>query len=137
MGGLGPYLLSSTRNPNLKSASCAWDHNGFSSSKHTTSAQTRLEHTRLHFVKAATSPPHPSYRSPHKFRTNAQVPLRCGRLGLDGTYQLPVVALVCQLGRTWDTCLGYADVKVLLHEVGHALHSLLARTRYQHLAGTR
>ena len=33
--------------------------------------------------------------------------------------------------------LTLSDLATLLHEVGHTLHSLLSRTQYQHLSGTR
>lgn len=31
----------------------------------------------------------------------------------------------------------HSDLETLLHEFGHALHSLLSRTTFQHLSGTR
>jgi intermediate peptidase len=33
--------------------------------------------------------------------------------------------------------LNHSEVEVLFHEFGHALHSLLSRTDYQHFSGTR
>lgn len=48
--------------------------------------------------------------------------------------QLAVVALVCSF--VGDR-LTYTDLETLLHEFGHALHSLLSNTSSQHLSGTR
>jgi len=62
--------------------------------------------------------------------------IRSGRrLGDTGRYQSPVVALVCNFGA--GGCLTLRDLETLFHEFGHALHSMLSRTRYQHLAGIR
>jgi len=62
-------------------------------------------------------------------------------------YQLPIVALVCNVsppfahtGSTTDTgtaLLSHSEVETLYHEFGHAIHSLLSRTKFQHLSGTR
>ncbi|CAI5514844.1 unnamed protein product, partial [Closterium sp. Naga37s-1] len=55
-------------------------------------------------------------------------------------YQLPVVALVCNFAassRSSPCLLAHHDVETLFHEFGHALHSLLSRTAFQHLSGTR
>uniref|UniRef100_A0A7S2RIB0 Peptidase M3A/M3B catalytic domain-containing protein n=1 Tax=Rhizochromulina marina TaxID=1034831 RepID=A0A7S2RIB0_9STRA len=56
-------------------------------------------------------------------------------------HQLPVVALVMSLGhRPNDSSmehLSLQELETLFHEFGHALHSLLSRTTFQHLAGTR
>jgi hypothetical protein len=57
---------------------------------------------------------------------------------------LPAAALVCDLpragaegsdARTGRATLSAAQLQTLYHEVGHALHALLSRTEFQHLAG--
>ena len=65
-----------------------------------------------------------------------------GNQNEDGlTYQLPVVALVCNLssGGTLEGpgVLTHSEVETLFHEMGHALHSLLSKTKFQHVSGTR
>ena len=49
--------------------------------------------------------------------------------------QLPVVALVANISS--HNHLTYSDLETLCHEFGHALHSILSRTEFQHLSGTR
>jgi intermediate peptidase len=55
--------------------------------------------------------------------------------------QLPSVALVTNFGgehsRFGDTNLSHAELETFLHELGHAVHSVLSTTKYQHLSGTR
>jgi len=53
----------------------------------------------------------------------------------DATFQLPVVALVCNLSDS--SIMSHSEVKTVFHEFGHVLHSLLSRTTFQHLSGTR
>ncbi|KAI8612912.1 hypothetical protein BC830DRAFT_1134602 [Chytriomyces sp. MP71] len=61
----------------------------------------------------------------------------------DGSlYQLPIVALVTQFERPREGgavpgLLALSEVETLFHEMGHVLHSVLARTDYQHISGTR
>jgi len=59
-------------------------------------------------------------------------------------HQLPIVALVCNLsspnsniGSSSSAILSHPEVETLFHEFGHAMHSLLSRTSFQHLSGTR
>uniref|UniRef100_A0A0E0Q1U0 Peptidase M3A/M3B catalytic domain-containing protein n=1 Tax=Oryza rufipogon TaxID=4529 RepID=A0A0E0Q1U0_ORYRU len=50
-----------------------------------------------------------------------------------------IVALVCNFSSSSKIMarLNHWDVETLFHEFGHALHSLLSRTEYQHFSGTR
>ncbi|KAJ3388239.1 Mitochondrial intermediate peptidase [Entophlyctis sp. JEL0112] len=56
-------------------------------------------------------------------------------------YQLPIVVLVTQFDRPASTgvpcLLGLNEVETLFHEMGHVMHSVMARTDYQHISGTR
>jgi intermediate peptidase len=95
------------------------------------------------------------YKRENKFPGAAHFTLRCGKRtinGVNGEYQTPVVALVANFrnggGGSVDTSsashysgknlhLNHREVETFFHEFGHALNSLLSRTEYQHLSGTR
>lgn len=70
-----------------------------------------------------------------------------GGASLQSTQQLPIVALVFHFRRPSSASttaslmrhalLNLTEVETLHHEWGHALHSLLSETKFQHLSGTR
>lgn len=55
--------------------------------------------------------------------------------------QLPTIALVCDFPKTENAkepaLLSFYSVETLFHEMGHAIHSILARTSFQNVSGTR
>jgi len=73
-----------------------------------------------------------------KYVHAAHFTVKCGcaeSVGAKG-FQLPVVALICNLS-TDGKILSHSEFETLFHEFGHALHSLLSRTTFQHMSGTR
>ncbi|CCH62729.1 hypothetical protein TBLA_0I00710 [Henningerozyma blattae CBS 6284] len=58
-------------------------------------------------------------------------------------FQLPIVSLVCNFQVTnakesRRICfLQHHEIETLFHEMGHAMHSMLGRTRFQTISGTR
>ena len=66
-----------------------------------------------------------------------------GRQKRNGEYQIPIIALCCNFSRSQcgprgnDPLLSLSAVENLFHEMGHALHSVLGRSRFQNVTGTR
>ncbi|EPQ30677.1 uncharacterized protein PFL1_01578 [Pseudozyma flocculosa PF-1] len=60
-----------------------------------------------------------------------------------GRFQHPVVVLMCDFPRpngssqTSPCLLGWHEVETLFHEMGHAIHSMIGRTAYHNVSGTR
>ncbi|KAK6354911.1 Mitochondrial intermediate peptidase [Orbilia brochopaga] len=55
-------------------------------------------------------------------------------------YQLPTIALICDFSTPPGSSaplLALHEVTTLFHEMGHAIHSILGRTKYHEVAGTR
>ncbi|KAI5474590.1 hypothetical protein MNV49_002765 [Pseudohyphozyma bogoriensis] len=66
--------------------------------------------------------------------------------GREGVHQSPIIALVCGFGsggaETSESVklpafLQWHEVETLFHEMGHAIHSMIGRTDYHNVAGTR
>jgi intermediate peptidase len=76
---------------------------------------------------------------PAKYTHAAHFTVRCGCLkdGPNSEYQTPIVGLVCNMNTGQASFSSHQEVETFLHEFGHALHSLLSRTNFQHLSGTR
>ena len=79
----------------------------------------------------------------NKFPNAAHFTVRCGTYSDSSVsdYQSPIVVLVFNItpnhGDKVNSLLSYHELEVLYHEWGHAMHSLLSRTTFQHLSGTR
>ncbi|WWC90105.1 uncharacterized protein L201_005038 [Kwoniella dendrophila CBS 6074] len=60
--------------------------------------------------------------------------------GKKGKYQLPIVVLTCDFGQVdigRPALLGWNDLETLFHEMGHAIHSMIGRTEFHNVSGTR
>lgn len=80
------------------------------------------------------------YSRKGKYPGCAHFAIKGGRRISQTEYQLPIVALVCNFSGSRNPSavrLNQSEVETLFHEFGHALHSLLSRTEYQHFSGTR
>lgn len=69
--------------------------------------------------------------------SNCHFTLRGGRQLASGTYQSPLIAVCCDIPPSTPTVLSLYKLDNIWHELGHALHSMLGRTRYQQVTGTR
>uniref|UniRef100_A0A0N5ATK6 COP9 signalosome complex subunit 6 n=1 Tax=Syphacia muris TaxID=451379 RepID=A0A0N5ATK6_9BILA len=67
--------------------------------------------------------------------------VRCSKLLDDKTYQLPIVVVSVPFASEFQELdqiqLNPHQAENFFHEMGHAFHSILGKTEYQHVAGTR
>lgn len=80
----------------------------------------------------------PRFTSPELAATDGMSFSRQGKT----VKQLPTIALVCDFQpasntKSHPTLLSFYQVETLFHEMGHAVHSILARTSFQNVSGTR
>jgi len=71
-----------------------------------------------------------------KTMSSAQFTLQGSKVLRDGSRQTPKTSLVYALSPDAPT-LPLQHAVIFMHEIGHAVHSLLSQSRYQHLSGTR
>uniref|UniRef100_A0A915JWU7 Peptidase M3A/M3B catalytic domain-containing protein n=1 Tax=Romanomermis culicivorax TaxID=13658 RepID=A0A915JWU7_ROMCU len=75
-----------------------------------------------------------------KTASDSHFTVRCGKRLPNGDYQTPIVVLTFRYSkkRTLDgQAFNLIDYTNILHEFGHAMHSILGQTTYQHVSGTR
>lgn len=79
---------------------------------------------------------------PEKAVGDCHYTVRCSKQLSDGTWQMPILVLSLGLvdghSSQWrNSRVSFHSAETMFHELGHAMHSILGRTKYQHVAGTR
>lgn len=74
---------------------------------------------------------------PEKLASDCQFTIQGGRRRRDGSYQDPIVTLSLSLPSSTPVLLTQQAAENLFHEMGHAVHSVLGRSKYQNVSGTR
>ncbi|KAL2123236.1 hypothetical protein VTJ04DRAFT_3691 [Mycothermus thermophilus] len=82
----------------------------------------------------------PQFANPETAATDGMAFSRCPNGS--SIKQLPTIVLVCDFPRPsppgkQPALLSFFQVETLFHEMGHAIHSILARTSFQTVSGTR
>nr|CDJ82647.1 Peptidase M3A M3B domain containing protein [Haemonchus contortus] len=81
-------------------------------------------------------------RRPTKAVGDCHFTVRCSKQLKDNSWQTPIVVLSLAICDRTDVDWRSVPIDMhraenVFHEMGHAMHSMLGRTRYQHVAGTR
>jgi thimet oligopeptidase len=74
-----------------------------------------------------------------KYNHFAEFGLVDGKLLPDGSYQRPVVALICNFPaptKDHPSLMSHNDVVTIFHEFGHAMHAILTQAKYARFSGT-
>jgi len=76
------------------------------------------------------------YTRHDKRASDAQFTVQCGKQ-LKDKYQNPIIVCSFTVEPNADDKITFDELRTIFHELGHAIHSFLGRTRYQHIFGTR
>jgi thimet oligopeptidase len=74
-----------------------------------------------------------------KYNHFAMFPIVDGKLLPDGTYQRPVMSMICNFPAPTaehPSLMSHDDVETIFHEFGHAMHGVLTRAKYGRFAGS-
>jgi len=74
-----------------------------------------------------------------KYNHFAMFPIIEGKRLADGTYQRPVMSMICNFPaptKDHPSLMSHDDVETIFHEFGHAMHGVLTRAKYARFSGT-
>ena len=74
-----------------------------------------------------------------KYNHFAMFPIIEGKQLPDGTYQRPVMSMICNFPaptKDHPPLMSHDDVETIFHEFGHAMHGVLTRAKYARFSGT-
>ncbi|KAF8860746.1 mitochondrial intermediate peptidase-like protein [Acephala macrosclerotiorum] len=91
-------------------------------------------------IEESASEPSPLFTSPSEAANDG---MAISPATAEGVMQLPTIALICDFTTNGSqhsskpSLLSFSEVVTLFHEMGHAIHSILGRTHFQNVSGTR